>query len=1497
MIYEVDDFDIGDSIKIDVGGETLIGEILKINETRIQIKKRDGLKAVVPAEKIRFVEQVADDYCEGGDCVSQSQTTLEISKNISQNVLHQEKRDTEACNINELYESMISPDIEVEDPWTYEELREVAKTSKSRTEIQGLIDSVGSAIKNDKVSLDKENSNNKTKAPIVKLKEVYEKTREEFVLNLLLYIYYIQTDKNNNKNSTFAEGIKYANEQNSEIALRFFRRQGSLPYALECWKEYVSLPEQMIYVIEKSKDKEIKSKEGLEELGIYVNEICQAANLSNRVANLLLYGVLKRLKGDLYAKTNFGSNSIDNVELRQNLTKSIIMYIEEIKKASQVPIAVQKNNSKKGVNTKLTWRSSYAVISKNLQNAKTEDDYCRMVAVLKDVITYNSEKTFTAVSDLMSLYSRKAFGKYKLTIETYEKYKGNFNTEERIKLAKLALPAYMNDEQFDKCLTTIDEIYKETAEEQYLPMKVICLIKKKQYDEALNVATKIKTGKLNPTQYLALQQNICAIYVLKGEYENAQKIVDVLRYNGESVDYLQRMIDSAITPNNTDDEKLDKNAEAYLEDIVAEVDIASDAYRIDDLMSSFIRSEIEKCEYEGVKNRRQNPQTGKMELNPEDRPDKTKSAEEYISTIFNTMKNEASYKKSNEVLYGKFNDAATKWLTLAKISEQASKAEESYELDWVSRFIESIKTYLWLRGKLCKESSSSLFYTKEYLVLVARTMNSDQKLTFEVYDALNNYLAYWGGLEKSNYTAVDYSKYCDDDDYERSQLQIIGNTLEKAMKCKSVEVIFALLELPKNMYTAVILPIINKTNIASDIKNIIAEHFNREGGEELTEILEKTNSILQEHRYQVKEFISKIAEILGEGETANTEKLRIFINDLQEHLAFITRYDRDRGFKLANICNKYYELLSEDGYSRVSSIYSTIIGLVGAYRAETVNSPLEIDYYDTDKIVAQIASFTETIYEKCLEKSLPNIEIRDEYEFEGYHPKDCAITLMLEVLNGKPGEDRSQAILSSIEMETGNIQFSVQDSPNCKNDVIRGGEYNNYEFDLLFSPEVVKKGDPVPATIKVNYMTVSNQIKAIECLINISFSQGEFSGITNVYDENELSPNDGKELFMGRDAIINSISNMLVNGNSFGRTVFIYGMFRSGKSSLKNFIAEKLCRENGVILADVGTVITNRCSTFELLKDILNKIIAVIKENSNLEDEDKVLQAINILKQCADSIDENNYSKVAVDFMRKFVEHKTELNYPHILLTFDEIGRHFLKYPDSDFMEIWKDIMTAKAIDAIFVGHDIITKIMRESSNPFGTSTMYQIDYIDEEASSNLIKLPTAYTENGETKYRFTEDATRRIRFLGGGHVYYLQLICSACVNYMNANKLSRLNASYVNKAIEDWINNIDTDTIIAKGHSLYEAGEFGSREVKETASKKYAQIVLDAISNLGDSSNSEQIKLYAMQKYRLSEAVTEEFLANLVNRRVIYKSDNIYYIKVKFYTEYLNEYIADEIE
>ena len=335
---------------------------------------------------------------------------------------------------------------------------------------------------------------------------------------------------------------------------------------------------------------------------------------------------------------------------------------------------------------------------------------------------------------------------------------------------------------------------------------------------------------------------------------------------------------------------------------------------------------------------------------------------------------------------------------------------------------------------------------------------------------------------------------------------------------------------------------------------------------------------------------------------------------------------------------------------------------------------------------------------------------------------------------------------------------------------------------------------------------------------------------------------------------------------------------------MSNFIVKEIEKRDRTVLIVDGLTVTEGQNAW----DIVNKITSSICDT--LDDIGKLPETLEYYLDSKATVD--NYEVVFTNFAKELCQFVDEQDV-HILVVVDEFGRFFKNNLSDNFMQLWKSIMEIGAFNAILIGHDVVTQMMRVDTNSFGIINTYQINYIDFDATQQLVTEPTRMNDH---RTRFTDNAIHYIWEQSAGNVFYVQLICQATVRFMNKRHINIVNEVYVKQAIEEWLNSdADESAYLNYGHPLFLSGEIGDN----AANQDETIIVLDIITRCKNCTTEEEIIKRATELYGQSVNVTKSILSSLRARRVVDqdKESGVYSIRCRFYPDFLNDHIIQSIQ
>lgn len=950
--------------------------------------------------------------------------------------------------------------------------------------------------------------------------------------------------------------------------------------------------------------------------------------------------------------------------------------------------------------------------------------------------------------------------------------------------------------------------------------------------------------------------------------------------------------------------------EEILDDIIDTIpydnyESMDESFLVSELFSEYSSYVLDGCAYSQIRDRKYDEETGRYIWIPEN--------EDKANNVYDSLARSSSiFGNDRKLRPGTYEEVADKRLNMAKIAEYCLTNLTELNLTssritlWKGRFIWATAHYMWLNYNIYSMKQNYFEDTASYFLLECISMffkDTNYKLRYEFYDAVNRFCIIQSHLPATEFEQVEIkraetlnkkSSGQKTVDAEIARLEgIVRATFVKILdhdpKC-AIRILGIILENCNKeaaMYFATIL-----SAFSGQIKEKLSEDISNPDDLSFEEILEDYAQKLHSN-YEV--FSTDLKGITSSIEKLNLVDLNLIVGRTEtrlenDNLLPISALDVERCRKLINQVKTFISLKNAVGVNyEISQERANSIKNEAAYlKQEYTESPTRLSHDILSTLMQIMYDEMIKISDDITLQSLPEITVENEYEEEGYFPQNEKINLMLLISNGKSGKQCTTA---------SNIQLDIVDDDALKkyiyveqthfnlSDSLPGGEHSSHQVTLHLTPD-----GKIPDTIfamnaKVSYQTIKGTEECVDVVLNIHIkSEDAFVEIRNPYDISPIKP--GKEtetLFKGRTTDIANISNKLLAGGQ-GKTVLIYGQYRSGKTSLSNFIVREIqSRDKTVIIVD-GLTVTEGQNAW----DIVNKLTTSVCDT--LDDLGKLSES---LERYLDPLaNQDNYEIIFTNFAKELSKVVDEQGV-HILVVMDEFGRFFKNNLSDNFMQLWKSIMEIGAFNAILIGHDVVTQMMRVDTNSFGIINTYQINYIDFDATQQLVTEPTRMNDQ---RTRFTDNAIQYIWEQSAGNVFYVQLICQATIRFMNKRHINIVNEVYVKQAIEEWLaTDADEAAYLNYGHPLFLSGEIG----EDAATQDETIIVLDAITRCSNHASEPEIIRLSHELYGQSENVTKSILSSLRARRVVDqdKDSGIFSIRCRFYSDFLNDHIIQSIQ
>jgi len=216
----------------------------------------------------------------------------------------------------------------------------------------------------------------------------------------------------------------------------------------------------------------------------------------------------------------------------------------------------------------------------------------------------------------------------------------------------------------------------------------------------------------------------------------------------------------------------------------------------------------------------------------------------------------------------------------------------------------------------------------------------------------------------------------------------------------------------------------------------------------------------------------------------------------------------------------------------------------------------------------------------------------------------------------------------------------------------------------------------------------------------------------------------------------------------------------------------------------------------------------------------------------------------------------------------------------ADFMKNWKALLQENLFSVVLAGQDVMPRFKLRLHNEFGITQDERISYLSPGDAMKLIDEPIRIGgKSGKSRYR--ERAIERIIALTAGSPFYIQIICSRLVEYMNLKRFQLVTEADIDQVRSELIQGANPlgwehfDNLINSGDTSPSA-----------ISDEDAILVLGTIavnSRMGGSCNRNSIIC------QTKASSVDDILAELEQREVIERQSGQYFtIRVGLFKDWL---------
>ncbi|MBQ9277980.1 MAG: hypothetical protein IJ224_05025 [Lachnospiraceae bacterium] len=613
-------------------------------------------------------------------------------------------------------------------------------------------------------------------------------------------------------------------------------------------------------------------------------------------------------------------------------------------------------------------------------------------------------------------------------------------------------------------------------------------------------------------------------------------------------------------------------------------------------------------------------------------------------------------------------------------------------------------------------------------------------------------------------------------------------------------------------------------------------------------------SLRQNIEYDIKNYFL----LTGIVNSINLPFFNFFYPNFVKFFKLINKYiDKNIERKIANI--KYFDYLFDESEKIISNIN---------------NNPTEFENDVILPVVIHFRALTAKYINEIYLLNKPEIEIDDSDKF--FFDKDnklLKINLKIKIKN------RVIKILK-IQLYSNNYTFRDLSNTSAFSKAFTVNVPNHKIFDGYLE---------LYSIIEYGYYVSKNRIEWEKIRKNIILPLDEFEKIDNKFRHNISKVND-EDMFFGRDEIVNDIVDDLINTGN-GKYIALYGQYRSGKTTILNFIEKKLRKDDNNIIANLHSLArigSEKSSNSEIEFGIMRSIVAIfekeIKNNKTLSEEYSKyeISKVDIKNELKENKNESDISNIFFGFLEDMISALKEINpslrfyifideftslYEWIRL--DRISKKEEKDKiDGRVLLILKDLVENLNVSIVLVGQDNMVKFVSEFSNEFGGVDFKEVTYLDKKDALKMIDEPVKYNRDGKLISRYLDDTLENIYNLTAGSAFLIAQMCSELINYMNKNERIFVTKELLNCFIEEYLNDINIDSK-RLFHPLYTDLNYVGEQQADRINQNIQ--LLDKII-LDDLTESNENK---------------ELLDELVKRKVICYNEGKYKIIVDLYAKW----------
>ena len=587
--------------------------------------------------------------------------------------------------------------------------------------------------------------------------------------------------------------------------------------------------------------------------------------------------------------------------------------------------------------------------------------------------------------------------------------------------------------------------------------------------------------------------------------------------------------------------------------------------------------------------------------------------------------------------------------------------------------------------------------------------------------------------------------------------------------------------------------------------------------------------------------------------------------------------------------------IASKGYTPKFNARNNINSQIKSMQEDIRRRPTKLSFEAILPLLSHIHKLVEAAFNTVLLTSKPDISITlpaDETVVE----RGNMVSLQVKIANGE-----NAAPINNVTVEILTTNGVLSDTATEESGIqIEGGKEHIFKHRIKVSDDVIHN-ESTSVDIVCYYRDREGvpDKERDNCSLTL-YSRENFQDIENPYKPGDKLRADDPT-FKGRTTDIKVVVDGIkkVKPNEPGKQFIIYGQKRCGKSSVLERIKKQLEAEGYFCFDFSLEKIAKTINDFTFYHEILKALRDKLRQLRNHSDDPAVVQLWGTdippfeLPGITDFEKENPYNPVDTfeEYMSKF---RAECqNFPKwkdckMVLMIDEFTAIYAGVEDGridpSIMKQWKAFTQHPDCNfsVVLVGQDVTPAFMNEpyAANAFRIIEGRRLTYLPLNDARDLVEEPM--TKACGEKSPYIGKAVERIIDYTSRNPYYIQLMCTKLVQYINKHQLKKVTEADIDDLADQMKYELDDgmfDNLINAGEEI--------QSPKYQKKKDEIMTILTALASLSkgrgyDYCSNDDIEGITDKERQL------EILEELEKREVLEKKEGSYKIQVRLFKEWL---------